>query len=453
MPSINSFVDSLEDKIRKKISGDKKPNEKFSSDGSSRTKFKSAGTRNGQDVLQLYQDPTHLCFKLLFINSDIEGAAGTIGLLGGPDNTNSALYYLKKMGDMARFNMLVDFKTLLFKLNSEYPWYFQSIEGLGDAWKRDLSKPKFTKELTINCLESIDLRITGLMDLYRKITIDYNNRRYILPENLRKFEMTVKLYDFRDFSLTTTGLERLGVLTKESAQTAVAKQAALNDSVLGKEDMIDRTQLAFDLTHCEFDPDVTGDAFGTISNAEPTLVEQKIKIKYQNIEENNIYRLLSALGRKSENYYVRDYLRSELIALAGEQQIFDPNDFPAPKNGPEDLSLLEKLKDKAGRTKLIGDALNDLGGNLLNNVSKRAADAVKSRLARLLLGNVYGLSPASLVNSVSSVDAVTDTFSAALNPLPEKEGNPKLGNVYGADTTNPPTPDAQGPVDLGNVYD
>tara|TARA_R110001592_G_scaffold220637_2_gene475299 strand:+ start:762 stop:2105 length:1344 start_codon:yes stop_codon:yes gene_type:complete len=443
------------DKIKSALSEGAEKAKILYGDRSDFKNFKKPANRQGNDFLQLYQDPTYLCFKLLFPQSDIEGDAGTIGLLGGPDNTNSALYYLKKMGDMARFRMLVDFKSLLQKLNSEYPWYFQSIEGLGDAWKRDLSKPKFTKEITINCLESIDLRVTGLMDLYRKITIDFKNRRYILPENLRKFEMTVKIYDFRDFGTTTTGIKRLeglGIDVSALSGSPFLKDASMNESFLGAESLTDRTQISFDLSHCEFEANDSGEIFSTISNATPTMVEQKIKIKYQNIEENNLYKILTALGNHDKNYYVRDYLQSELQAF-GSGSVGDAS---APQAG-----------------NFIKDAIAALASGVAANVSKRAANALKSKLNSLLLGNVYGISPLKVINNLSSGDAIADSI-AGISVFPKKETNPilgniygkgsnlptpdaqepgNLGNVYGVDTDNPPTPDAQGPVDLGNVYD
>ena len=191
--------------------------------------FKQPIDTYSSDFLKLFQDPTYLGFKLFFhgIGQETNTNSGinSSGLLGPEDNPNSALFYLKQLeGETgARFNMLKDFKALLIRINTEFPWYFQSIEGLEDAWKRDINKPKFMKELTITCLESIDLRITSLMDLYRKVVYDWKNRRYVLPDNLRHFEMTIKVFDNRNF-----GIEEY--LTKNVSDDAKDIKKAISDA-------------------------------------------------------------------------------------------------------------------------------------------------------------------------------------------------------------------------------
>ena len=45
--------------------------------------------------------------------------------------------------------MLDTFVKLLGKLNKEYPWYFQSITGLDECWKRrgEIEKPELKDKL------------------------------------------------------------------------------------------------------------------------------------------------------------------------------------------------------------------------------------------------------------------------------------------------------------------
>lgn len=418
------------------------------------SKFKR-GTGVG-DFLQLYQDPTTLGFKLFFFNigdisnkkkpnevpniappvySQSSNSAGSnegtqvdnatisnsYGLFGNEKNPNSALYYLNSIGDSARFNMLVDFKKLLSKLNTDFPWYFQSIEGLTEAWQRDYSKPKFKKEITINCLESIDLRITALMDLYRKIAYDWNNRRAILPDNLRKFDMTIKVYDTRNFQ-KDPGL----YISNNNITKSKLKE---NSELLGENYSV-TNQVSFDLKHCEFLPDESGAMFGTVSNSSYENASQVIKFSYENIEENNIYRSLVALGN-SNHYYVRDYLQKELDIIQssysqselGNLRNDNINDIFSSPNNP---NFKEQLENEANNTinkieKI--DLKKELGGvfdELKTNISSQAANAVKSKLNSLYLGNVYGFSPSSLVGSARN-RAVNAPANAVKN----------LGNAFG----------------------
>ena len=404
------------------------------------------GTGAG-DFLKMFQDPTVLGFKLFFENISSEGSVGT-GLLGGETNPNSALFYLNKMGDTARVTMLEDFKKLLSKLNSEYPWYFQSIDGLSDAWARDFSKAKFKKELTISCLESIDLRITALMDLYRKVAYDWENRRCILPDNLRQFRLAIKVYDIRNFQrdpgkyLDNTDINE--------------NKKEVNTQFLG-EDYSQTTQINFILSHCEFMPDDSGSVFGSISNSSYEQATQTIKISYQNISEDNVYKSLVAISKNKNHYFVKDYLNRELQLLnapfdadksnsaqkravndvpgannpnvanyeapesrAGESNAPDfvgnqfgidssepkkPNKLKefagnqfgnVPKNAEERKALLKAAGERAKQE--VGDLVADIE----KNISAAAANLVKSKISSLLLGNVYGFSASTTASTAKS---------------------------------------------------
>ena len=359
------------------------------------------GTGNG-DFLKLFQDPTTLGFKLFFINIidsanivnddfvDTSTVINSTGLFGNETNENSALYYLKSMGDNARFNMLKDFKSLLSTLNIDYPWYFQSIEGLSEAWVRDYKTPKIKKELTITCLESIDLRITALMDLYRKIAYDWNNRRAILPDNLRKFNLSIKIYDIRNIEKNPGKY-----ISYDDRNKA---KYFFNSDFLG-DDYSVSTQISFNLSHCEFLPDDSGNIFNSVSNSSYENATQSIKISYENIEEDNIYRSLVALGN-NPHYYVRDFLTQELELINNSKEL---NAFPQS----------DKLSDR--KSSLLKNKLGGVFDDIKKNVSAEALNIVKSKVSSLYLGNVYGFSPSTTVGT--GRDTITRAPSRALGNL------------------------------------
>ena len=409
------------------------------------------------DFMSLFQDPTTLGFKLFFFNiggatKDVglklkdlkslfkKGASvkdrldsafknvGTFvdttpiinatGLFGNALNPNSALYYLDKMGDTARYDMLVDFIETLSKINSEYPWYFQSVSGLNEAWSRDYSKAKFKKEITIACLESIDLRMTALMDLYRKIAFDWKNRRAILPENLRQFEMSIKVYDMRRFK--TKPNEILGVPTEFNSNNL-----KLNSAFLG-EDYTNTTQITFNLGHCEFLPDESGAMLGDVSNVAYENAAQSIKISYSSIEEDNLYRILASLSTTKKYYKVNDYLKKEMSFLQS-------NEDPA-----KDLTF-----SPPGVQGIFGSLIDDI----TKNISSKAAGLVKNKLSSLFLGNVYGFSAANLIGNAQSL--IADAPGRLINNLRSKKadkGSDALGSIF------PPTSETPDPDDLGNIY-
>ena len=115
---------------------------------------------------------------------------------------NSAWAYLKNNGEQERAYMLKHFITLLSDISTNYPWYFPTIEGLDTAVNREITSEKgFTlnterPKITIKCLQdAVDDRIGTLLDLYRAITYSWSSKREILPANLRKFNMSIYVFE------------------------------------------------------------------------------------------------------------------------------------------------------------------------------------------------------------------------------------------------------------------
>jgi len=113
-----------------------------------------------------------------------------------------------------RSDMLKQFKTLLQNINKNSPWFFQSIEGLDElsSVARSDYNSEFTdtfnaqrtanKVLTFNCLESMNLRMSALADLYRISTFDAEYMRELLPKNLKYFKMFIFVSEIRNLNKT-----------------------------------------------------------------------------------------------------------------------------------------------------------------------------------------------------------------------------------------------------------
>ena len=116
-----------------------------------------------------------------------------------------------------RAQALRQFQKLLQEINTNSPWFFQSIDGLDelgklnsrDGWQNEDGLDNFNPQRTsgntliINCLESLNLRISALADLYNQATFDYDNMRYLVPRNLRKFTMWIFVTEIRNFFKTS----------------------------------------------------------------------------------------------------------------------------------------------------------------------------------------------------------------------------------------------------------
>lgn len=149
-------------------------------------------------------DPGYFYFKIFFDFSTHYGLFG--GILNGSDaydgSVNTAIKYLHMCKEnyrqerlLDRINALEKFAKILSFINSQAPWFFKGISGLDKANIPQLKDFSQEKSIEIECLEdAIDMRLTTLMDLYRYAAYDDLHNKEIIPENLRKFDMSVMVY-------------------------------------------------------------------------------------------------------------------------------------------------------------------------------------------------------------------------------------------------------------------
>ena len=374
--------------------------------------FKKTNMYFETDPFLRYQDPTYIGFKLFFLfDQPNAGLLSTTGL------KNTAMGYLENIGDTERMDYLKSFVDLLQKINSVTPWFFQQIDGLDEAWKHMYQEKEYKpilsdRKIVINCLdESIDLRMTALMDLYRKACFDWPNRREVVPKNLRRFKVRIYCYEGR--SLNRWGLPwspaALGLKgAVEAAVPPILKQgkmemdkwfgsdenggfglnkdgaidakAAISSMFSRKDDSVNDniSRVMFDFNYCEWLPDETNALFSGISNKEFGLKAQKIAFSYENVEEDNIFRFFH--GKK-----VSDFIIQTLDGLA-----------------------LDKPKFLDGVPGYLTPYLNGAIAQLATTLKNKLTGGLND----LLMGNVYGFQP--LLNAMAIANGgLTGVVSAA----------------------------------------
>ena len=178
--------------------------------------FKRAGTLNG-DEFNLYDTPAHKYFRIFFhfYNGDATGTDNPMysGGLLAPTweytedwheiwKYNSAYSYLIMNNELERADLLKKFIELLSNISTKSPWYFANLSGIAEALERkQIHEPEFKieeqrKKLSIKCLpDAYDDRIGTLLDLYRAIVWSWQTKREIVPSNLRKFDMSVYIFE------------------------------------------------------------------------------------------------------------------------------------------------------------------------------------------------------------------------------------------------------------------
>lgn len=337
-----------------------------------------------------YSDPTFLGFTLLF---DWQSP-----LLSADDFGDTALGYLKRTGEVERLEMLKNFQKILQTVNKEMPWYWQSIEGLQRAWEvlTDFTDPfrgGRDSLIEISTLESIDLRMTSILSLYRKIAFDSKNRRQILPSNLKKFALKIHIKEIRNFNTVLNAVDKLselGVPANASlGETSGFFDGSNNKAVnFMRENSRETAKVVNDNTStiiytfsgCEIDPTKGSEILSGVSNSESAVAKSKFSFTYNDVEEHSNFALL--------DFIIEDFNNAvDESSLTFEDKI---------KN------RMENLGKEFGRNQ---------GERLVNSAEQFA----RAKMNNLILGNVYGkVVGSSAVNALArgTIDGTVRDISA-----------------------------------------
>ncbi len=361
--------------------------------------------QKGNNRWNEYNDPTYLGFVLMFdwvnsplLNSDTFGVGNAVG-------------YLNRIGETLRAGYLTQFIELLRSINYNTPWYWQSFEGGEEMWKfngfKDPYKGGDDSVITIECLESIDLKMTLLMDLYRKAIYDQTHKRIMVPENLRKFEMYIYVQEVRKFQVDAFVKLANGISAAGAPPSVTSPFTnALSEFTDNRNE--NSPYVMWLLKFCEFDPDAASAPFAALSMAHGNsdgFAKQKMVIRYELVEEpGNFYPIIDGTISSTD---------PNVEALNS----FSVNKFEDAENTM--LSALEK-EGKAAAKKLV------------DNIAAEGLSKVKGKLNSLLLGNVYGQGNA-IRNSLQGGTIQSlgpDLINSITRSGPTSINRPNLGNVF-----------------------
>lgn len=281
------------------------PDEQFEYDGSGRIASRDANT--DQTLLDIpawgYKDfinervsfqkgldsiatqPAWLYFKLFFKFDTSYGLLG--GIMKSSDGSkfaanNTAIQYLTRNWSKTNDNMgarrksLVKFVRSLSYISSYAPWFFKSVKDVNNALNMNLDNLTAEKSIEIECSEeATDLRLLTLMDFYKYAAYDAINQKEILPENLRKFDLDVVVFQSPIRYLQTSTRDLKGRKT-------VYKN-------LNASNMTDRMSFKlFSFQGCEIDYSTLNTMLPqTFSNQAPFQSSPTFKIKYDRVYQHN----------------------------------------------------------------------------------------------------------------------------------------------------------------------
>ncbi len=434
--------------------------------------FKS---KDGDKFLAKYDEPTYLTFRLNFVttNYDTQGKSSWGGftqyddmphplliksdMIGRTTDSSSgetikdysASDYLKNsLGEEYRAQLLEEFITGLTDITTKYPYYFTSIDGLSDLFKVD---PKLNRRLkpdttiTINCIEALDLRITQLLNLYRKVAWDDVYQRWILPDMMRFFKMEIYISELRIFH--TTKASQYDTKSKSSSSsTYSALLGELNSSedtekfITMAGDALNELMptIKLELTQCEFDMSDSMSYLNTLKSSKHNdVLQPKIKIKVGNVKETHLYGLNRDVDKiiteanntgkfnvsNLETAFYNDYISDDLLLTAYNTN----NESDYLKNAVK--SEIKSIEGGLANNTAISSSLTRKGVVLFDS-SVDSKNSYKKNWTQNTASGVLGNLAKNTINE--QLGNVTNLTEQAKNKLQGKlqdaVGNSNLGN-------------------------
>lgn len=323
----------------------------------------------------------------------------------------SALNYLQRL-EAGNSTFVTDQKSKLlrgliqelFYVQSKTPWFFQSLTGLDTAYKINHLGWRTNNEgrIEIETLESIDRRISFIVDAYRNVAWDNNSMTWLLPENLRKFGMEIIVAEFNTIQ-TKNGQYKLsneafGDIAKfldnnfPGAYNTIKKIQARTESVkdifasLGAggnpadilaamfvlDAFTDSTIQVFQLSGCEFDVlnDYTSPYLSSISMKDaPEAISNVLPIKFDRVKIRTTYSALDYFindnwGAGNHNVMDTDAIKNSIYK--GYEMFYTKD-----REELSDNYIIKRAKDIA-KAIISGDM--DIAARIRNTVSGQVSN-------------------------------------------------------------------------------
>ena len=313
--------------------------------------------RKGQKNSKYYQDPTFLTFMFQFMFDDPDNSP----LLADADSDNprvgTAAYYLKNfIKDEDRSYYLKEFVKTLRLINKELPWFWQSLAGVENFLNYNINEPYRggdDAKLTITCLESLNLMVAGMMDLYRAAMWDEHRWVWVVPDNLRKFTMIVYVSEMRKLQQTTAN-GSISAAIQTAFNVNKDNQAITGDNL---------PFFAFKVSKAEFELN-SGNVFADLSAIEPKQAASTIEISYAKIYTYDAKYLNGILG-----------VKLDLTDRAS-------TGFTGP--------FADQMQQFSDTVTGLGDAVSGFAESAVARGAGEVQNMVNGLLANVFLGNAHG---------------------------------------------------------------
>lgn len=370
---------------------------------------KVTDSENTSSIYSALSDPTLTGFKMFFHFAD------NSGLLANESYMNSALAYLDRIGETQRYDLLKRFISALSDVSSICPWIFQEISGLKEIFERSRSMVLHTdSKIEIKTLETIDGKIGSLVKMYRDIVFDEVRKVWVIPENLRKFSMSVYVYDYRMFNPNPSLSDEVSV-TSEFLLT------------IDNTDIKKLNHTLFELSNCMFDDASGGTFFTNVSNNQSEYVGNNLIINTQDCFISSLFRTIT--GNVELNPQTVELAKVGSSVGTGstrKSKDWGLTDMDARLGRLKDTQLFKGVMDKKDELKNFLDVqyLKNAGMSILREGENRLLDRIESKLSQMYFGNVHGFG----MDDILRLNQGNSYKSAFVNASSTLNGNQSLKN-------------------------
>lgn len=362
----------------------------------------------------LTDGPAWFYFKIFFKFNTAFGLLG--GVLGANPNetTDTAAKYFSRIckneknsptryidvNIPARYAMLQRFVKTLSYISCCAPWFFSKVNDVNSGLTTDFNNLTKEKSITIECLEeSIDMKLTTMMDLYKFCAFDDINQREILPENLRKFDMDILVFETPLRYIHTSMISLVQDVEKYKGTTGNLKDIM--------------SYKLFTFKNCEFDYNSLNSMLPqSFTNDSPFKSIPQIKINYERVYQHNyneFANLMFGSGGTGGDMQNPDYTFTTKTGTGINYNKYYRN------------GRMSNFSDENGNgAEGAIDEVTVIGNGVSSNMSKRA------KMLKYLHNHPNYYNPNSTVYK-ALVDASEENLSAAMRMI---DNNTAFGNLY-----------------------
>jgi len=358
-----------------------------------------------------YEDPFIPSFELFFKDDS--------PFFMGDDNIseivppNCLKYFIQKYGGPngidqsgydSRFVLWSEFKKIFFKIfekdlkdNSNRniknkAYYITKIAGLNNLNKKIINYGEDKITITLN--EDVSMIAWYISELYNNIIYSYKNQRYMFPENLIRFDLTIKINDIRNYQLP-------------QGNNGSSDNIPNNSNILGnniKNVISPKSQIVYTLHDCTFnffesknyDDEIEIGGYGKSSDTTPKTLS--FDIFYKSTTRYSKFPLIDN-GLAIDAWENPLYTKNNNIAGNGtKQSYYDDLDRIKASTTPTVKSYLNNLLAKSAQN-VVNQGLNYMD-NLESKLRDVRGSAVNSLLSQFRnVTTINKIEPDNVYNS------------------------------------------------------